>query len=152
MFEGFASGRVDRRGWCRQASRCSAPTFAATVSRAHRSRQLIILHSKRASASDMAAVMTELGHNHFGVADHDRGGPVAFRLTLDAPERGIHREAEANSAGSGCGRPGRRAPDAAAVEETMIKLLYKPVSILVSVLGGMLAGIVFKQIWKLPAS
>jgi hypothetical protein len=33
----------------------------------------------------------------------------------------------------------------------MIKLLYKPVSILVSVLGGMLASIVFKQIWKLAA-
>jgi hypothetical protein len=37
------------------------------------------------------------------------------------------------------------------MEETMIKLLYKPVSILVSVLGGMLAGIVFKHIWKLAA-
>lgn len=33
----------------------------------------------------------------------------------------------------------------------MIKLLYKPVSVLVSVLGGLLAGIVFKQIWKLAA-
>ena len=33
----------------------------------------------------------------------------------------------------------------------MIKLLYKPVSILVSVLGGLLAGVVFKQIWKLAA-
>lgn len=44
-------------------------------------------HSKRASASDMAAVMTALGHHRFAVAGHDRGGPVAFRLTLDAPER-----------------------------------------------------------------
>jgi hypothetical protein len=34
----------------------------------------------------------------------------------------------------------------------MIKLPHKPVSILVSVLGGMLAGSVFKQIWKLAAS
>jgi Protein of unknown function (DUF4235) len=33
----------------------------------------------------------------------------------------------------------------------MIKLLYKPVSILVSVLGGLLAGAIFKQIWKLAA-
>ena len=33
----------------------------------------------------------------------------------------------------------------------MIKLVYKPVSILVSVLGGMLAGAIFKQIWKLAA-
>lgn len=44
-------------------------------------------HSKRANASDMAALMTELGHDHFAVAGHDRGGPVAFRLTLDAPDR-----------------------------------------------------------------
>jgi hypothetical protein len=30
----------------------------------------------------------------------------------------------------------------------MIKLLYKPVGILVSVLGGVLAGAIFKRIWK----
>jgi hypothetical protein len=29
-----------------------------------------------------------------------------------------------------------------------VKLLYKPVSILVSVLGGMLAAAVFKKVWK----
>ena len=33
----------------------------------------------------------------------------------------------------------------------MIKLLYKPVSFLVSVLGGILAGAIFKQVWKLAA-
>ncbi len=33
----------------------------------------------------------------------------------------------------------------------MIKLLYKPVSMLVSVLGGVLAGAIFKRIWKLTA-
>ncbi|HEX2320049.1 MAG TPA: DUF4235 domain-containing protein [Streptosporangiaceae bacterium] len=33
----------------------------------------------------------------------------------------------------------------------MIKLLYKPVSMAVSILGGMLAGMIFKQIWKLAA-
>jgi Protein of unknown function (DUF4235) len=33
----------------------------------------------------------------------------------------------------------------------MIKLLYKPVSILVSVLGGVLAGAIFKKIWKIAA-
>jgi hypothetical protein len=33
----------------------------------------------------------------------------------------------------------------------MIKLLYKPVIILVSVLGGLLAGAIFKQVWKLAA-
>jgi hypothetical protein len=29
-----------------------------------------------------------------------------------------------------------------------MKLLYQPVSILVSVLGGMLAAAVFKKVWK----
>ena len=33
----------------------------------------------------------------------------------------------------------------------MIKLFYKPISILVSVLGGILAGAIFKQVWKLAA-
>lgn len=33
----------------------------------------------------------------------------------------------------------------------MIKVLYKPVSLLVSVLGGMLAGAIFKKIWQVAA-
>jgi predicted metal-dependent enzyme (double-stranded beta helix superfamily) len=33
----------------------------------------------------------------------------------------------------------------------MMKLLYKPVSLLVSVLGGVLAGAIFKRIWKVAA-
>lgn len=33
----------------------------------------------------------------------------------------------------------------------MNKLLYKSVGIVVSVLGGMLAGAIFKQVWKLAA-
>lgn len=33
----------------------------------------------------------------------------------------------------------------------MIKLLYKPVSMLVSVLGGVLAGAIFKRVWKMTA-
>jgi hypothetical protein len=33
----------------------------------------------------------------------------------------------------------------------MIKVLYKPVSILISVLGGVLAGAIFKRIWKIAA-
>lgn len=33
----------------------------------------------------------------------------------------------------------------------MIKLLYKPISIMVSVLGGVLAGAIFKRVWKLAA-
>lgn len=30
----------------------------------------------------------------------------------------------------------------------MIKVLYKPVGMLVSMLGGVLAGAIFKQVWK----
>jgi hypothetical protein len=33
----------------------------------------------------------------------------------------------------------------------MVKLLYKPVGLLISVLGGMLAGAIFKKVWKLAA-
>jgi len=33
----------------------------------------------------------------------------------------------------------------------MIKFVYKPVSILVSVLGGILAGVIFKRVWRLAA-
>jgi len=33
----------------------------------------------------------------------------------------------------------------------MIKLMYKPFSIVAGVLGGILAGVIFKQIWKLVA-
>jgi hypothetical protein len=33
----------------------------------------------------------------------------------------------------------------------MTKLLYKIVAVLVSVLGGMLAGAIFKKVWKLAA-
>jgi len=33
----------------------------------------------------------------------------------------------------------------------MIKLVYKPLSILISMLGGILAGAIFKRVWKLAA-
>jgi hypothetical protein len=33
----------------------------------------------------------------------------------------------------------------------MTRLLYKPVSLLLSVLGAILAGAIFKQVWKLAA-
>jgi haloacetate dehalogenase len=46
-------------------------------------------HSKRAVAADLAAVMEILGHDRFHLAGHDRGGPVAFRLALEEPERVI---------------------------------------------------------------
>ena len=33
----------------------------------------------------------------------------------------------------------------------MVKVLYKPISLLVSALGGLLAGVIFKKIWQLAA-
>jgi haloacetate dehalogenase len=42
-------------------------------------------YSKRAMASDMAALMGHLGFTSFRVAGHDRGSYVALRLALDHP-------------------------------------------------------------------
>jgi len=44
-------------------------------------------YSFRSMAADQLALMTELGHERFVVAGHDRGGRVAHRMALDAPER-----------------------------------------------------------------
>jgi haloacetate dehalogenase len=44
-------------------------------------------YSKRALARDMVAVMSRLGFERFSIAGHDRGGRVAYRAALDAPER-----------------------------------------------------------------
>ena len=44
-------------------------------------------YSKRVMAQDMIAVMAEFGHERFFLAGHDRGARVAYRLTLDHPER-----------------------------------------------------------------
>ena len=45
------------------------------------------LHSKRAMAADMVALMNGLGHRRFLVAGHDRGARVAHRLALDHADR-----------------------------------------------------------------
>ena len=44
-------------------------------------------HSKRALALDHVQAMAGLGHEQFGVAGHDRGGRVAYRMALDHPDR-----------------------------------------------------------------
>jgi haloacetate dehalogenase len=44
-------------------------------------------YSKRAMASELVAVMESLGFSKFGLVGHDRGGRVAYRLTLDYPEK-----------------------------------------------------------------
>ena len=44
-------------------------------------------YSKRAMARDMVALLDHFGFPTFGVAGHDRGGRVAYRLALDYPQR-----------------------------------------------------------------
>jgi len=44
-------------------------------------------YRKSAMALDMIRLMERLGFSNFGVAGHDRGGRVAYRMTLDYPDR-----------------------------------------------------------------
>jgi haloacetate dehalogenase len=44
-------------------------------------------YSFRQMARDICALMDHLGHARFALAGHDRGGRVAHRLALDAPQR-----------------------------------------------------------------
>ena len=44
-------------------------------------------YTKRAMAEVMIEIMEALGHAHFDLAGHDRGGRVAYRLALDHPGR-----------------------------------------------------------------
>lgn len=44
-------------------------------------------YSFRAMASDMAALMTSLGHERFHLVGHDRGARVGHRFALDHPQR-----------------------------------------------------------------
>ena len=44
-------------------------------------------YTKRAMANVMIEIMEALGHPRFGLAGHDRGGRVAYRLALDHPGR-----------------------------------------------------------------
>jgi haloacetate dehalogenase len=48
---------------------------------------LHIPYSKRAMAKAMVEAMEQLGHVHFALAGHDRGGRVSYRLALDHPGR-----------------------------------------------------------------
>ena len=49
-----------------------------------------INYSKREMAKDMVYVMSEVGHDRFGVVSHDRGARVGYRLALDSPEQVSH--------------------------------------------------------------
>jgi haloacetate dehalogenase len=73
LAERFTLVVPDLRGY--GASRCVASDGDHTA------------HSKRAMARDAIALMSALGFERFAVAGHDRGGRVAYRLALDAPQR-----------------------------------------------------------------
>ena len=47
-------------------------------------------YCKRTMANDMIEVMQQLGYQEFRLAGHDRGARVAYRLTLDHPQRVTH--------------------------------------------------------------
>jgi haloacetate dehalogenase len=64
---------ADLRGYGRSGCPPSAPDHSP--------------YAKRAMARDMVALMERLGYLRFGVAGHDRGGRVAYRLALDHPQR-----------------------------------------------------------------
>lgn len=44
-------------------------------------------YSKRSFGNIMASLMQQLGFDRYAVAGHDRGGRVAYRMTLDHPEQ-----------------------------------------------------------------
>ena len=44
-------------------------------------------YSKRVMGTDVIAAMEALGHTHFSLVGHDRGGRVGYRLALDHPGR-----------------------------------------------------------------
>src|SRR6201995_3284226 len=46
-----------------------------------------IPYTKRAMAKTIVEAMEQLGHVHFALAGHDRGGRVSYRLALDHPGR-----------------------------------------------------------------
>lgn len=71
LAERFTVVAMDLRGYGRSA----AP---ASVSGA--------LYAKREMARDARALMQALGFSRFRVCGHDRGGRVAYRLALDAPQ------------------------------------------------------------------
>ena len=50
-----------------------------------------LTYSKRAMGQDMAEVMTQLGHDRFSIASHDRGARVGYRMALDDQDARIER-------------------------------------------------------------
>lgn len=70
---GFTVVCPDLRGYGRSAKPDPEPTSAN--------------YCDRVMAADVAALMSELGHERFAVVGHDRGSYVAYRTALDHPDR-----------------------------------------------------------------
>ncbi|MEP2029910.1 MAG: alpha/beta hydrolase [Paracoccaceae bacterium] len=69
---GYSVVASDLRGYGASDKPASAPDHAP--------------YSKRVMAKDQVALMGNLGHDRFAVIGHDRGGRVAHRMALDAPD------------------------------------------------------------------
>jgi len=69
LAEAFTVVCADLRGYGASSKPASRPDHAP--------------YSKRAMAADMVRVMDALGFPRFGIAGHDRGGRVAYRMALD---------------------------------------------------------------------
>jgi haloacetate dehalogenase len=73
LAESFTVVATDLRGYGDSGKPDGGPDHAA--------------YSFRAMAEDNVEVMRKLGFERFGVAGHDRGARVAFRMALDHPDR-----------------------------------------------------------------
>ena len=62
-------------------------TCRATAGRTCPAATTTTPYTKRAMAKVMVEAMEQLGHVHFALAGHDRGGRVSYRLALDHPGR-----------------------------------------------------------------
>src|SRR5262249_58541097 len=73
LAERFTVLAPDLRGYGDSSKPCGSPEHSE--------------YSKRTMATDLVALMAELGFERFAVAGHDRGGRVAHRLALEHPDR-----------------------------------------------------------------
>lgn len=73
LAEHFSLVIADLRGYGQSSCPASDPEHKA--------------YSKRTMGGDMFEVMSQLGHERFTVAGHDRGARVAYRMALDTQER-----------------------------------------------------------------
>ncbi len=79
-----------------------------------------------------------------------QAGSVRRRRRWRGPHPGADRRAARRGRGAG-DRADRDQGEEQQVSKTVNKVAYKPVGILMGIAAGALAGVVFKQVWKLAA-